>query len=271
MAKSSIEWTDKVWNPVTGCTKVSAGCANCYAETFAHRGMGQWKGRKFEDVRIHNDRLNQPWHWRKPARVFVNSMSDLFHEDVPDDFINAVWRVMAENAQLTFQVLTKRPERMLEFGTGNHNIWLGVSVENQKAADERIPLLFQTPAAVRFLSVEPMLESIRLPWAKPGVIIFKNDEKIPPSLHWVICGGESGPKARPFNIDWARDLRDQCKAVGVPFFMKQMGAKPYEPFRCPHCHGQHPEDAKKIIFKNRKGGDMAEWPEDLRMREFPKC
>lgn len=319
MADSSIEWTDKVWNPVTGCTKVSAGCANCYAATWAHRGMGQWKGRKFEDVRAHQDRLVIPLKWRKPYRVFVNSMSDLFHEDVPFEFIAEVFDTMA-SATLeckgnhpkhsadddyegecwtgdphTFQVLTKRPARAKAFMdwlpdyvgdvfSGESplslamevdnwplkNVWLGVSVENQKAADERIPLLMETPAAVRFLSVEPMLEKVYIPHAyrfKTGYREAAGQVYLGPALDWVICGGESGPKARPFNIEWARSLRDQCKEAGVAFFMKQLGAKCLveRPF-APGGNGTLVFAAK---VKDRKGGDMAEWPEDLRIREFP--
>jgi protein gp37 len=275
MAKSSIEWTDKVWNPVTGCTKVSAGCANCYAETFARRGMGPWKGRKFEDVRCHEDRLAQPSHWKKPSKIFVNSMSDLFHEDIPVEFLGECFITMARNPRHVFQVLTKRPQRMFEFfkkfeshgGKPAPNIWLGVSVENQKAADERIPLLLQTPAAVRFLSVEPMLEKIDL--KSESIQDSFANKPWPQPLDWVICGGESGPKARPFNIEWARDLRNQCKEAAVPFFMKQIGSKPYWER---HLVGACSPRGYQGLFptKDRKGGDMAEWPEDLRIREFPR-
>ena len=229
MTKTTIEWTDETWNPVTGCTKVSAGCKNCYAERIANRFWGE---RKFTDVQCHEDRLEQPLHWRKPRRVFVNSMSDLFHDDVSYDFIRQVWYRMLGAPELSsphiFQVLTKRPERMQEIvtllarnvGSGN-NIWLGVSAENQETADERIPLLLQTPAAVRFVSCEPLLGALVLSpvWIAD---IWPTGGK---TLHWIICGGESGPNARPMNPDWARSLRDQCKAAHVPFFMKQMAKK----------------------------------------------
>lgn len=236
---TKIEWTDATWNPVTGCTKVSAGCKNCYGERIAKRFWGE---RKFTDVQCHADRLDQPLHWKKPRRVFVNSMSDLFHEDVPDDFIADVFGViMDQKAQRhTFQILTKRPYRMMKWfkawiNVPLHNIWLGVSVENQ---DEvwRIETLLQTPAAVRFVSCEPLLDAIGLnladkthlggaPWG--DVSRFTDAYVRAPynALDWIIVGGESGPGARPMNPDWARSIRDQCQAAGVPFFMKQMSKK----------------------------------------------
>ncbi len=248
MGDTSIEWTDKTWNPVTGCTKVSDGCKHCYAERLFPRA---YPGRAFTKVRCHPERLEQPLRWRKPQRIFVNSMSDLFHEDIPDEFIGLVFRTMChpDAARHTFQILTKRPERMLafcrqmdEFGwipPDNAcgitwplpNVWLGVSVENQETADERIPLLLQTPAAVRFISAEPLLGPIDLKhgnWIPPRgggpkVNIYRPLETQGPSLDWVIVGGESGPKARPMHPQWARDLRDQCVAAGVPYFLKQFG------------------------------------------------
>jgi protein gp37 len=264
MTKSKIEWTDRVWNPVTGCTKVSQGCKHCYAETMAerfwatqyppvktgkiiddyHPDTGPASGeeerpRKFTDVLVHPERLDQPSRWRKPARVFVNSMSDLFHEDVPSAFIQNVFEIMREAKQHTFQILTKRPERMLKevrvisvYGTIRYpipNVWLGVSVENQATADERIPLLLQTPAAVRFVSCEPLLEEVDLLssifrpgiWELAGGTLHSAIQLR--GLDWVIVGGESGPNARPMHPDWARSLRDQCQASGVPFFFKQWG------------------------------------------------
>lgn len=259
MAKTSIEWATDVWNPTTGCAKVSQGCAHCYAETIAKRFWGE---RKFTDVQCHPDRLEQPLHWRKPRRVFVNSMSDLFHKDVPLDFILRVWMVMARACDYTFMILTKRPERMLMFvneylpGTWGlatmnmrlldkpiPNVWLGVSVEDQRTADERIPLLMKTPAAVRFVSAEPLLGPVDLEIGMCtecggcGITAghyFQEDGmdtcnacggsgKAFDKLDWVICGGESGPGARPMHPDWARSLRDQCQAAGVPFFFKQWG------------------------------------------------
>lgn len=259
MGKTSIEWTDKSWNPVTGCEKVSAGCANCYAEAFANRKMGPWTNRAFTDVRVHPERLNQPMGWKEPARIFVNSMSDLFHEAVPDAVLKHTLGTMTDCPQHIFQILTKRPKRMRDFYQRYDpmpNMWLGVSVENQKAADERIPILLQTPAAVRWLSVEPMLEKINLSHATPNVS----------DLDWVVCGGESGPNARMFNIGWARDLKVQCGKAGIPFFMKQLGAWPFEVIG----NGQKLEMGYELKLKDRKGGDMAEWPRDLRVRRFPK-
>ena len=253
MAKSKIEWTDVVWNPTTGCTKVSQGCKHCYAETIANRFWAtqyppnaDGSPRKFTDVRLHPERLEEPRKWRKPRRVFVNSMSDLFHEDVPDDFIAAIWMRMIVTPRHTYQILTKRPQRMAElvpqlfreFYTGDihvcPNVWLGVSVEDQKTADERIPILLQTPAAVRFVSYEPALGPVDFTtingvlntWSRNGEIDVVDEGK----LHWIIMGGESGPGARPLHPDWARSTLDQCLAAGVPFFFKQWGEwTPYYP------------------------------------------
>ena len=254
MNKTSIQWTDLTWNVVTGCTKVSQGCAHCYAETIAERFWGE---RKFSDVHIHPERLEQPLHWRKPSRIFVNSMSDLFHEDIPITFIAQIFAVMTIAKEHTFQILTKRPERMLkilgnlsfdneleawqellchdrgycpqEFDWPLPNVWLGTSIEDQKTADERTPLLLQTPAAVRFVSAEPLLGEIELQgW--DGILQrnyldhgFKGDRRSRGPLDWVICGGESGPGARPMHPDWARSLRDQCQEAGVAYFFKQWG------------------------------------------------
>lgn len=241
MTKTSIEWADEVWNPTTGCTKVSEGCRHCYAERVAGRF---WKDRKFSEVRMHPERLEEPLHWRNPRRVFVDSMTDLFHPAVPFEFIDQVFMAMASarTSHHKFLILTKRPDRMLKYiesfknSRGWYrresdgiafgkwplpNVWLGVSTEDQKAADARIPLLLQTPAAVRFISVEPMLESINI---KPYLYGWHSDPRPPekdPGIDWVICGAESGPGARPFNMDWSRSLRDQCQNAGVPFFFKQ--------------------------------------------------
>ena len=305
---SRIEWTDATWNPVRGCTKVSAGCDNCYAMRQAHRfsgpgqpyegltreinGRGQWNGK----ITLVPELLDQPLSWQTPRRIFVTSMSDLFHPGVPDDFIDQVFAVMALAQQHTFQVLTKRPQRMrhylttidvqdrieveafdmLDVRSGRDaaedrdlagppwplpNVWLGVSVENQATADERVPLLLDTPAAVRWLSCEPLLGQVDLfngdpdprlghhhkgvsalgEWWEPG-----DDPTGPPrrGVDWVVVGGESGPGARPMHPDWARSLRDQCVAAGVPFFMKQ------------------------ITEKGRKV-PMDRWPDDLRIQEYP--
>lgn len=266
--KTSIEWTERTWNPITGCTKVSQGCKNCYAETIANRF---WGDRKFTDVRCHADRLDEPLHWRKPCRIFVNSMSDLFHEDVPFEFIDKVM-VRSLWTPHIYQVLTKRPARMLEWSKEAErriwklndkpvgmtwplpNVWFGVSVENQETANERIPLLIQTPAEIRWVSAEPLLEAVVLTeWL--------------PKLDWVVVGGESGPHARPFNINWARQLIAQCKDAGVAVFMKQCGSNPQltgHPTGLPNN-----TYTTGLKFKSRKGGDPSEWPEDLRIREMP--
>lgn len=225
MGDTTIEWTDKSWNPVTGCSKVSTGCKNCYAERIFHR---PYPGRKFGDVRCHPERLEQPLHWKKPCRIFVNSMSDLFHEAIPDEFLWEIFGVMHRAQRHIFQVLTKRPERMRqalmawEINLGffvPRNIWLGVSAEDQPTFDARWSYLEKCPAALRFLSLEPLLGPIdirrSLPHSKGGCGLV--------SVHWVIAGGESGPNARPSHPDWFRSVRDQCQAVDVPFFFKQWG------------------------------------------------
>ncbi len=216
---SAIEWTDATWNPVTGCTKISPGCSYCYAEAITlrfKRGGAYLPGKA--TIRLHYDRLEAPGSWRSRRRVFVNSMSDLFHEDVPFDFVREVFRRMSEYDQHIYQVLTKRPERMLEYIDWEHgpdwpdHIWVGVSVENQYWAERRIPLLTSVPAKVRFLSVEPLLKAVDLR------LYLSN-------IQWVIVGGESGPKARPMDPEWARRIRDDCIEASVPFFFKQWGGR----------------------------------------------
>jgi protein gp37 len=215
---SKIEWTDATWNPVRGCTKVSPGCANCYAATFAERfrGVPNHPYEQGFDLRLVPEKLADPFHWPSPRRVFVNSMSDLFHADVPDDYIVRVARVMALAEWHTYQVLTKRSERMAEllrtklrFAADLAHVWWGVSVENRRHGLPRIDHLRAAPAAVRFLSVEPLLEDL-------GRVNLA-------SVDWVIVGGESGPGARPLDATWVRSLRDQCRAAGVAFFFKQWG------------------------------------------------
>lgn len=284
---TTIEWTQRpgtkgeTWNPVVGCTKVSPGCKHCYAEELhdrRHKAYTEGKlqnlpqyAKPFRKVQLMHERLTLPLKWKQPRTVFVNSMSDLFHEEVPYSFVDQVFAVMALTPQHTYQVLTKRPERMEEYLCDPQrreaieaailqvmdahglpttdvpwvsdrlealpNVWLGTSVEDQKAADERIPHLLRCPAAVRFLSCEPLLGAVDLTrvlydgvcvidclngthgFPLPHAELPKNTGPV----HWVIAGGESGPKARPMHPDWARDLRDQCKAAGVPFFFKQWG------------------------------------------------
>jgi len=274
-SKTKIEWTDATWNPVTGCTKVSQGCKHCYAERQWPRLTSipgtLYSGRSFTDVECHAHRLDQPLRWKKPRRIFVNSMSDLFHESVPFEFIASVFAVMSVTTRHQYQVLTKRPDRMLEFfkwvlmekdngcwypikandfGAGDRifdhwpehinwvncgydncgplfpfeNVWLGVSVEDQETADERIPLLLQTPAAIRWLSIEPLLGPVDLTMALEQ---FHTHDPLlnrnPSPVQWVVVGGESGPKARPMHPDWVRSLRKQCQTANVPFFFKQWG------------------------------------------------
>ena len=297
---STIEWTGKTWNPVVGCTKVSEGCRNCYAEKMSRRmaaiaddtvnrglpptvkmnaytrvvkykndyPLAQWSNR----VVCIEESLKIPMEVRKPTTWFVNSMSDLFHPDVPFDFIDKIFDTMAQCQQHRFQILTKRPERMAEYAYGINtnliwhdqpwplpNVWLGTSVENQETADERIPHLLKCPAAVRFLSCEPLLDPIpRLPLNGIGL---------------AIVGGESGPGARPFNLDWARSIREQCGAAGVPFYMKQLGAKPHDGLfnYTPDAdeYGAPSFRERWLKLKSRKGNDMDEWPADLRVREMP--
>jgi protein gp37 len=215
---SKIEWTDATWNPIRGCTKISPGCAHCYAETFAERFRGV-AGHPYEqgfDLKLVPHKLAEPLRWATSKMVFVNSMSDLFHEGVADDYIQQVCRVMQRANWHTFQVLTKRSERMrdllrtaLDFAASEPHIWFGVSVENRHHGLPRVEHLRQAPAGLRMLSVEPLLEDL-------GQIDLSG-------IGWVIVGGESGPKARPMHPDWVRSIRDQCHAASVPFFFKQWG------------------------------------------------
>ena len=300
MGKTNIEWATDVWNPVTGCTKVSEGCRHCYAERIATRfpreGFEAKSGSplgtsRFADVLLHPGRLGQPLKWRKPRRVFVNSMSDLFHRDIPADFIRAVFSTMASAKQHAFIVLTKRPERMLDIlslwtragltlregcGVALPNVWLGVSVEDQKTADERIPLLLQTPAAKRFVSYEPALGPVDLsnwlPFWMPPFDEIDEDPLVvgyPPEsafmdankLNWVICGGESGPGARPCEVRWLESVVDQCALAGVPPFLKQLGADP-------RWAGA---SSRPIEHSRGKNADPSQWPESLRVQEVPNA
>ena len=268
---TTIEWTDRTWNPVTGCTKVSAGCDNCYAETIAHRFAGTAAFPHGFDVRVRAERVNAPLTWRNRARVFVNSMSDLFHADVDQAWIADIFAVMAAARRHTFQVLTKRHARMRSLLSdpvfvanvrkGAHgkglpdeawqwplpNVWLGVSVENQRWADIRIPALLETPAAVRFLSCEPLLgpvdlkQAVRTMGSERGhglSMSFVHAGGCCRKFHgidWAIVGGESGPKARAMHPDWARQIRDACDAAEVPFFFKQWGEWGPAPFQVRVC------------------------------------
>ena len=309
--KTGISWTDATWNPVVGCTKVSAGCDNCYAIRTAHRmaanpnplvsqayagteAGGEWTGK----VNLLADRLDQPLRWRKPRRIFVNAQSDLFHKEVPDDFIARVFAVMALAPRHTFQVLTKRHGRMRSLLRSSDfrsavedaikgmvsahqpkhvwyaawplpNVWLGVSVEDQATADLRIPALLDTPAAVRFLSCEPLLGPMDLQMAVPrpctcgpGQTFLIGETRAHktgcPALRWpfpdwVVVGGESGPNARPMHPTWARSLRDQCASTGVAFHFKQAGSVLAREWGC-----------------NGKGANPDEWPESF-PREYPNA
>jgi len=216
--KSTIEWTDATWNPVRGCTKISPGCAHCYAERFAERFRGV-KGHAYEqgfDLRLVPEKLPEPFTWTTPKKVFVNSMSDLFHEGVSDDYILRVANVMRHADWHVFQVLTKRSERMHDLLCGRlrayadlAHVWWGVSVENRKHGLPRLEHLRRGPARVRWLSIEPLLEDL-------GEIDLTG-------IHWVVVGGESGPGARPMGVPWARSIRDQCQRAKIPFFFKQWG------------------------------------------------
>lgn len=294
--KTGIEWTDATWNPIRGCSRVSEGCRNCYAESVAHRfsgkglpyeGLttnGKWNGK----ISLVEEHLEDPLRWKRPRKIFVNSMSDLFHENVPVDYIMRIFEVMEKAHWHTFQILTKRAARMVDVIGGSSgagldapplpNVWLGVSVENQKAADERIPLLLQVPAAVRWLSCEPLLGRIdnifqQYPCTKCGkrshaeVWLDRCNHcsakmEIPPlnvrnapksdfdlagfaAIDWVVAGGESGDGARPMHPDWARSLRDQCQAAGVPYFFKQWGE--WAPFF-------HVRDELKLKLPKSKNG-----------------
>ena len=308
--KSKIEWTDATWNPLRGCTPVSEGCRRCYAAKVASRfpwGARVAKGGKWlGNVEFVESALTAPLRWRTPRRIFVNSMSDLFHDAVPDEWIDRVFAVMALAPRHTFQILTKRPERMRAWATGRvgletresevareaehvgkivwdgrgsdpakygtvcggagdvsnrrawpgwplRNVWLGVSVEDQATAEERIPLLLQTPAAVRFVSFEPLIADLR---------DFRMD-----GIAWAIFGGESGSGARSCNIDWIRGGMATCRHYGTAIFVKQLGARPY--WCDPSARSEYDVGGGEIELRDRAGADPAEWPEDLRVREFP--
>lgn len=318
---TNIQWTDETWNIVVGCSRISPGCTNCYAATAAasarlqqfpqYQKVAAWDG----TVEFVESQLLKPLSWKNPKRIFVCSMSDLFHENVPDEWIDKVMAIAALLPQHTFQILTKRPERALEYFTYEHrfafidyqayeilragrapyyrehpvvklplkNVWMGVTCENQAMADRRIPLLLQIPAAIRFLSCEPLLEVIDLSeWLicpqcngermfevirtgpRSGVAGYKKcpkcqDNRFYSDLHWIIAGGESGKGARTCSIDWVRSLVRQCQDADVPVFVKQLGSN------CQLLPG--------LAFKysDRKGGNIDSFPfDDLKIRQFPK-
>lgn len=345
--KGGIAWTDHTWNPIRGCSRVSKGCENCYAEQVAKRWSGpgqpyeglvridkdgkskaQWNGR----VKFIDEHLTDPLHWTRPRTVFVNSMSDLFHDNVSFSEIAAIFGVMAASPRHTFQVLTKRPGRARAFfgwvaaqdigldGTAGRlhcvfealraevgeelhtkhcadpdgpwplpNVWLGVSVEDQESANQRIPHLLACPAAVRWVSYEPALgpvdfrhidaDSAGHEWGQIDSLTGKNSDMgrpwrdAPGKLDWIVIGGESGTGARPFDLAWARSVLSQARKAGAACFVKQLGANAMDP---PNglCGAATvvPDHAEAIVnkrLKDRKGGDMDEWPENLRVREWP--
>lgn len=294
---TAIEWADATWNPITGCSVVSPGCTNCYAMRLAGGRLRHhptragltvptkagpvWNG----EVRFNEAVLSQPLRWRRPRRVFVCAHGDLFHEAMPDEWIDAVFSVMARAPQHVFLVLTKRPARMLAYRTSDAHItnapigprnskhcwphvWLGVSVEDQRSADERIPTLLSTPAARRWISAEPLLGPVDLRYLQPGEPATEIDALagthgvLRPhrgrcaSLDWVVVGGESGPRARQCDVQWIRDIVRTCAATGTPCFVKQLGS--------------HAVNGDFIWpSTTKKGADPMEWPTDLRVRQWP--
>lgn len=323
MGNSAIQWTDKTWAPLTGCTRVSPGCDHCYAFQLHDMRHLAWKRDRwdtapkqyhqpFSTVQLLHHRLAEPLGWRTPSKIFLTSMGDLFHDDVPDEYLDHLFAVMALTPQHTYQVLTKRPERMARYlrciarphdisramrtlpGDTRHlaryqqiirvglpwplpNVWLGTSVENQRAADERIPHLRRAPAVIRFLSMEPLLERVNLIgdpddgvygpiWDVQSVKLrtdygtgIEHDVAVSSGIDWVIVGGESGTHARPMDLQWVRDLRLQCGEAGIALFVKQLGARPYM--------GSQQNPAR---LRDRHGGNADEWPADLRIRAFPE-
>lgn len=293
--KTGIAWTDATWNPVTGCEKVSPGCAHCYAEQVALRfwptqyppveydtysvdaccPITEMRARQFTDVQCHDDRLDQPIRWKRPRRVFVNSMSDLFHEAVPVAFILDVYRRMGAAYWHTYQVLTKRHDRMQALipwlsdqlhAEGRtrlsewRHVWHLVSVENQRWADIRIPALLRCEVAVRGVSYEPALEAVD--FVSDGRMYLGGSGN-PRGLDWCIVGGESGRSARPFDLTWARSVVKQCREAGVQCFVKQLGSNP--------TNSAQPDGDLVKAFLTGKADDPAEWPEDLRIRQFPEA
>lgn len=243
MAESNIEWTEMTWNPTTGCTKISAGCKFCYAEVMSKRlqAMGIEKYKDNFKLRIHPEELLTPYKWKKPRIVFVNSMSDMFHKSVPLEFIQKVFKVMNENPQHTFQVLTKRADLVAKYDkklTWTKNIWMGTSVEDGRVT-ERIEYLRETSAQVKFLSLEPLIGNL-------SDLNLKN-------IDWVIVGGESGHKARPIRKEWVVEIKNQCLEEKIPFFFKQWGKTQFNPnLLDPTISTKHPQHAKGGCSLNGK-------------------
>ena len=332
--KTGIQWTwvpgriGATWNPIVGCSPASGsekgGCLNCYARVLhdqrhkAKRAGKNVKGAQYDEpfakVRLMEHKLDEPLHWRKPHAIFVGSMTDLFHPDVPDDYLDRVFVTMALSPQHVFMLLTKRPERMREYvgmefralamftasrgalAHVNHgwplpNVWLGTSVEDQGAVN-RISQLLDTPAAVRFISYEPALGPLAIgpasgySWSHPDYLthVEPPNPSAGPAIDWIIVGGESGKGARPFNLAWARSTVEQGRAAGVKVFVKQLGKRPFDVNTCRACHGlphTNPNEragwgcgrvgcaVDRLRLRHQHGSDPAEWPEDLRVREFP--
>lgn len=303
-ADSRIEWCQHTFNPFIGCTKVSPGCDHCYAETWAKRsGLVVWGG---ERRRTSDANWRLPLKWNAQAeregrrfRVFCASLADVFDKDVPAEWRDDLWRLIESTPNLDWLLLTKRVgnvvhqvwPRWMQAGWPA-NVWIGATVCNQAEADRDIPKLLQVPARVRFLSIEPMLGPINVGLYLSrtnmhGLRMMPGFRDSLPGVDWVICGGESGPKARPMHISWARDLMRQCKAAGVPFLMKQLGAQPRgwcaaqvhadeedrEDGACDFYEGHELRDpcpGRCVAMRAKKGDDPAEWPEDLRVREYPQ-
>lgn len=311
---SSIEWTDATWNPIRGCSKVSPGCTHCYAmhvaarfsgsgqpyEGLARRNPTNWTG----DVRFVHANASDPLRWRRPRRVFVNSMSDFFHEGVPRQWQDDLFGVMSLCPQHTFQILTKRADVMRDYMTTGStrrrvaetrtrffahassgesdivwplpNVWLGASIENQEYADARLPHLVATPAAVRFVSYEPALGPIDWSRWMREMEIFRDADQCGSDLDWIICGGESGQGARPCDVAWIRSAVEQCRDAGVACFTKQLGKRPFvaeidDSDGWPEGTNMRGTPEGWIAeLRDPKGGDPSEWPEDLRVREYPE-
>lgn len=293
-SKSEISWTDATWSPVRGCTRVSEGCRFCYSERMAARGlpglksptngenfaiMGSSGPRWTGKVELIESQLNVPFRWRRPRRIFVNSLSDTFHESLSFAQIERIFRVMLSAPQHTYQLLTKRASRLPEvietvmyriygpYWRFPDFIWVGVSVEDQETADERIPWLLEANVSTRFVSYEPALGPVdfgRLRGNTVNALDGIDFELISgpqiPAIDWIIIGGESGPKSRRFDLEWMRATVQQCKLASVPVFNKQIGSNPY--------WAGYP--LGRAAKHDRKGGDMKEWPEDLRIRQFPE-
>jgi protein gp37 len=292
---TTIAWTDETINPIVGCSRISAGCEKCYAETAAktarlqqfpqYQKVAKWNG----TVEFVEKQLEKPYEWKKSKKIFICSMADIFHENVPFNWVEEIFYMIENCPQHTFQILTKRPERMIEFfdwyiarnsdhsvelqWTMPDNIWLGVSCENQAMADKRIPLLMEIPAKVRFLSCEPLLEPINLSkflpieWSEiaedwieswPGIGSYSRDAY----PDWIIVGGESGAGSRPCHIDWIRDIASQCQSAKVPVFIKQLGSNAI-------ATRSDNTGNYKLKLKDRKGSDILEWFDDLRLQQFP--